>query len=350
MTTDQQRPAPDVRPEAPAWATPLRVLVVTNMYPNPQAPFLGIFVKQQVESLTAKGVEVDVLFVNGPGNKLHYFWGVRRFRSQLARRRYHLIHAHYVYSGIIARLQLHTPVVVTFHSGEVLQGRLEPWLSRRLVGRVDAVVAVSGEVQAAIGEACRYVIPCGVDTDRFSPVPKEECRAALGLPQHEKLVLFAAAPRPEKRRDLAEAAVAIAQQRDSAVRFLPVSNEPPERMPLYMNAADVLLLTSDKEGSPQVVKEALACNLPVVSVPIGDVPDLTSGISGCRICNRDPADIAENLTSVLETGRCDGRPRIESHYSLPVIADSVLGVYRDVLYARGIMIGTGEQALWSRES
>ena len=326
-------------------AEPFRILVVTNMYPNPANPFLGIFVQQQVESLRATGVEVDVLFVNGPGNKLNYAWGVPRFWARLLRHRYHVIHAHYVYSGLIGRLQLNTPLVVTIHSGEVLQGRLEPWLTRRLVRWVDAVIAVSPEVQAAIGPACQHVIPCGVDTTLFQPRPKDRCRAELGLPNDQRVVLFAAAPRPEKRRDLAEAAIGLLQERLPDVRLLVVSGETPDRVPLYMSAADVLLLTSDKEGSPQVVKEAMACNLPIVSVPVGDVPEVIAGVAGCYLCDRDPADIADKLLAALNEPRpTGGRARVEQTLSLPAIAERILGVYQDVLGARGIFIGAAPGA------
>jgi hypothetical protein len=108
---------------------PGRVLVVTNMYPVPDRPVLGIFVKEQVESLRAQGLEVDVLFVDGPGNKLNYLGGILRFRRQVARRRYDLVHAHYVFSGVIALAQWGLPVVTTFHSGEVL-GLFQRTLSR----------------------------------------------------------------------------------------------------------------------------------------------------------------------------------------------------------------------------
>ena len=331
--------------EAARLAEPLRILVATNMYPNPASPFLGIFVQQQVESLRAKGADVDVLFFNGPANKLNYLWGVPRFWAQLLRQKYHVIHAHYVYSGMIGRLQPRIPLVVTIHSGEVLQGRLEPWLTRRLVPRTDAVIAVSPEVQAAIGRSCRHVIPCGVDTTLFHPRPKDLCRAELGLPKDQRIVLFAAAPRPEKRLDLAEAAMRLLQDRLPDARLLVVSGETPDRVPLYMGAADVLLLTSDKEGSPQVVKEAMACNLPIVSVPVGDVREVLADVAGCYLSDRDPADIADKLMAVLKDPRpADGRARVEDSLSLPAIAERVLGVYRDVLGARGVFISAAPGA------
>ena len=102
-----------------------KVLVVTNMYPHATKPSMGVFVKEQVDSLRALGLEVDVLFVNGPASRANYLRGVLSFWHRLMRYRYDLIHAHYIYSGLIARMQARCPVVITFHSGEFYAGRLE---------------------------------------------------------------------------------------------------------------------------------------------------------------------------------------------------------------------------------
>ena len=160
---------------------PGRVLVVTNMYPAPDRPALGIFVQEQVESLRAQGLEVDILFVDGPGNKLNYLWGIFRFRRQIAQRRYDLVHAHYVFSGIIALTQRGLPVVTTFHSGEVLEGSFQRTLSRLVSARADLNIAVSEEVMGKLRGRC-CVIPCGVDLERFRPMDVSEARSQLNLP------------------------------------------------------------------------------------------------------------------------------------------------------------------------
>jgi teichuronic acid biosynthesis glycosyltransferase TuaC len=312
---------------------PGRVLVVTNMYPVPDRPALGIFVQEQVESLRAQGLEVDVLFVDGPANKLNYLGGIFRFRRQIARHRYDLVHAHYVFSGIIALAQRGLPVVTTFHSGEVLEGSFQRTLSRLVSARSDLSIAVSAEVMGKLRGRC-CVIPCGVDLERFRPMDVSEARSQLNLPADAKLVLFAAAMRPEKRFDLVQEAFALVERQLPEAQLVVVSNQPPELVPIHMNACDVLVLASRKEGSPQVVKEAMACNLPVVSTATGDVREVIGGVEGCHICTAEPQDIADKLVAALAFGRrTDGRKRVED-LSMERVAERIVEVYGHVLAGR----------------
>ncbi|MBC7260456.1 MAG: glycosyltransferase, partial [Chloroflexi bacterium] len=236
-----------------------RVLVVTNMYPDEQNPDFGTFVHEQVVGLRSRGLEVNVLVVGGKRRKLSYVEGLRRFRRQLRACHYDLIHAHYVFSGIIARLQRKCPLVVSFHGAAEIVG----WvglLCKMLAPLADAVTVTSEQHKAQLGRKDAYVIPCGVDLELFVPMPKEMARQQLGLPQDKKLVLFAGILRPEKRLDVIQAAVEELRRHDDRVDLIIATGQPHERMPLYMNACDVLALASDYEGSPVVIKEAMACN------------------------------------------------------------------------------------------
>ena len=315
---------------APAPGDSLRVLVLTNMYPRPDNPSLGIFVKQQVESLRARGVEVDVLFVDGPRSKANYLRGVFDVARQIRQRRYDLIHAHYVFSGFLARTQLRYPIVLTHHGPEVIMGWQKP-LCKMITPWVDRVIAVSEQVKTVLGNPRIQVIPCGIDTDLFVPGDSRAARRALDLPIDRQLVLWAASKRPEKRLDRAQQAMTVLRSHLPDAELVIASSLPPERIPTYMNACDVLLLTSDAEGSPQVVKEAMACNLPVVSTDVGDVARVIGGTDGCFITGNDPADIAARLEAALRRGqRTDGRKTVE-HLSLSSVADRVIQVYRDTV-------------------
>jgi glycosyltransferase involved in cell wall biosynthesis len=308
----------------------MNVLVVSNMYPHPGNPVLGIFVKQQVESLRAKGVDVDVLFVNGPKSKLNYALVVVRFARQLRTRRYDLIHAHYHFSAYIARTQFRLPIVLTHHGAEVVSS-WERSLCRLISPLVDRVIAVSPEVKAILGDPRIRVIPCGIDLDLFAPSNQTEARLALGLPLNRRLVLWAASRRPVKRLDRAQAAVRQLQQHLPDADLVVASGLPIDRVPAYMNACDALLLTSDAEGSPQVVKEAMACNLPIVSVDVGDVAAVIGKTDGCYIARKDPADLALKLELALSRdSRTSGRVAIQ-HLGLPAIADQVIQVYDETL-------------------
>ncbi len=309
----------------------MKVLVVTNMYPIPDMPAFGTFVREQVESLRQNGIEADVFFVNGRKNKLNYLWGIFRFWAWLPKRRYDLIHAHYVFSGIIARLQFLYPVILTHHGPEVFM-TWERFPCRYITPLMDRVIVVSSEMKEKLGCKKAVVIPCGIDFELFKPMDKDEARRHLCLPTDRKLILWAGEPfRPEKRFELVKAALGLAQMQDPSVELVPVSGQPLNRVPLYMNACDALLLLSDAEGSPMVIKEAMACNLPIVSVPVGDVPQVIKGIDGCYLCSQDPKDAAQKLLLVLNPPRrSKGRERI-ANLELGHISRQIVALYEEVL-------------------
>jgi teichuronic acid biosynthesis glycosyltransferase TuaC len=319
----------------------VRILVVTNMYPVAEEPALGIFVQEQVESLRAKGVDggvdggvdVDVFFINGPHSRLNYVTGFFRYLPVPLRQRYDLIHAHYPLTGAIARFEVGAPLVVTYHGIEVVYG-WQGTLCRALAPLVDRVIVTSARVRTDLGMSRASVIPCGVNMDLFQPESRAEARAALGLPQDKKLVLFCAAMRPEKRFHLVQAAMSRLSAADPQVRLVIATGQPHQVVPHYMNACDALVLTSEYEGSPMVIKEAMACNLPIVSVDVGDVAEIISGTGGCLICQPTPEDVASKLAQVLQRGeRTQGRANI-AHLSLENIADRLIGEYEDVLRRR----------------
>ncbi len=312
----------------------MRVLVVTNMYPTTERPAFGVFVREQVESLRRKGVQVDVLFIDGQASTWNYLRGFGQVRRQLRAAPYDIVHAHYVFSGIMARAQLRRPLVVTFHGAGEMFGWVG-WLCRMLAPLADAFTVTSAQHEAALGARGAHVIPCGIDTALFRPLPMAEARRRLGLPPDKKLVLFAADLRPEKRIDVARAAVEILRRDVPDVELLVVTGRPHEEVPLFMNACDALVLTSDAEGSPQVVKEAMACNLPIVSVDVGDVAEVIGGTEGCFLCQRTPEDVADKLRQALDwVQRTSGREAVLD-LSLDRIADRIIAIYREVLARRG---------------
>jgi len=308
----------------------MRVLILTNMYPLPDDQTFGSFVAEQERALRAIGMDVDVLFVNGRANRLNYFRGIPRYWKQIRKGNYDVVHAHYVYSGWIARMQRRLPVVVSFHGAGEMVGH-EGWLCRRLAPLVDASILTSKEHKAQFGYEPGRVISCGVDTKVFKPMPKAEARAQLGWNADSKIMMFVGAPRPEKRLDIIQAAYDILKSRRDDVEFKHVNGVPQRNLPVYMNAADVLVLASDREGAPGVIKEAMACNLPIVSVDVGDVIEVIGDTEGCFICERDPQDLAAKVDMVFRAGkRTNGRDRI-SHLDSERIAERVVEVYKEVI-------------------
>ena len=312
----------------------MKVLVVTNMYPSQDRPAYGTFVWEQVEALRKEGVEIDILFVDGSKNKLNYIWGIFRLWGRLLTHRYDLIHAHYVFSGIIARAQFLYPVVLTHHGLEAFM----TWQripSRLILPFVDRVILVSEEQKKKLGSKKADVIPCGINFDLFQPIPKDKAREELNLLGDKRLVLWAGYhTRPEKRFDIVQAAVALAREKDPSIELVYVSGKPHEFVPVYFNACDVILLVSDGEGSPMVIKEAMACNLPIVSVPVGDVPVVIKGTDGCYLCTQEPSDVAEKLLlAVNYPGRTNGREKIK-HLEQSVIAQKIMTLYHEVLHGK----------------
>ena len=324
----------------------MHILIVTLQLPTPIQPNVMAPVSRQIESLRAIGAEVDVLEIKGVP-KLKYLQALPSLRA-LARS-VDLIHAHYGYCGWLARLQSSKPVVVSFMGDDLLgtpdaEGRLEPLsklvvqVDRWLARTVDAVIVKSAEMAKVVAPVEAYVVPNGVDLQLFRPMDPYEARALLGWPEGKRYILFPGNPDiPRKGFPLAQAVVTRAsKQMSEPLTLVPLKRVAPDQVPLYMNACDAMVMTSFIEGSPNVVKEAVACNLPVVSVPVGDVPELLDGVEGYTICPRDAEALTEALVSTLAGGqRVDGRAALKRKgLDLESVARRLMKIYADVLTPR----------------
>lgn len=310
-----------------------RVLVVTNMFPTKADPAFGTFVGEQVASVRQLGLDVDVLFINPREGKGNYVWGPARLRRQLSMGAYDLIHAHYVFCGLIAATQRRLPIVLTHHGIEVLTGWTAP-LSR-LASRLAQLTIVTSSEMAAGMPGNVVVLPCGIDLDLFTPIAADAARKALGLPEERELVLFAGELRAEKRVEIAQTAIARLKGEGRKVDLVIAAGQPHERIPLYMSACDALVLVSDYEGSPMVIKEAMACGLPIVATNVGDIAEVMGDTVGCFLCRPDVDDVVEKLGAALAFGRrTDGRRRV-MHLSQPRIAEQLVEHYREIVGRHG---------------
>jgi glycosyltransferase involved in cell wall biosynthesis len=310
----------------------VRVLVVTNFVPDAATPQRGRWVRDQVEEVRRQGIDVEVF--DFPPGRGEYLPATRRLRRLLRRERFDLIHAHYGLPGWCARLAGARPLVVSFHGTDVRHA-LVGALSRRLAWRVDLVAAVSrtlfGHEDGRPGlppVPGSAILPCGPDLGRFRPLARDEARRRLGLDPDRPCLFFPANPsRPEKRHDrAAELAEACGAE------LLTGGSIDPEEMPLWINAANAVLITSDYEGFGLACLEALACDVPVLSTPVGIAPYALSGVRD-TLCAPFDLDLwATAARPLLESPdpRVEGVARAAS-LSAARMAERTIVAYRDVL-------------------
>jgi len=324
----------------------MRVLTITPQLPSATRAGSMAPAARQIESLQALGTQMNVLEIIGLP-MLKYLQALPSEWSQLAA--VDVIHAHFGYCGWLARSQWRKPVVVSFMGDDLLgtpdaTGRLKPfsqWMvaaNRRLARMVDAVIVKSAEMAEVVAPVKAYVIPNGVDLQTFQPMDKTKTRMTLGWDPNKRYILFPGNPaNPRKGFTLAQAATQrAAAQLGETLELVSLWQVAPDQVPLYMNGCDVMLMASLIEGSPNVVKEAMACNLPVVSVPVGDVAEILRDVPGYVICPRDAEPLADALVNMLITmPRAKGRLALEAKgLDVKTVAQKIMRIYDTVLSCR----------------
>lgn len=299
------------------------------MLPDPGHPERGSFVRDQVAALRElAGLEVE-LHEFPPGMRALVEAGPI-LRRRYARSRLDVVHAHF---GLTAWPALAVPCrarALTVHGTDVVHPRTR-LATRAVIHRMDLVAAVSHPLLQELPAGVRgraLVLSCGVDVERFHPIPRREARAALGFDPTGPLLLFAADPaRPEKRHDRA---LALAHAAD--VELMTLGGVAPERVPLWVNAANAVLVPSEREGFGLAALEALACEVPVLATPVGIHPEALDGVEGtlCEAFHLDrwSAALAPHLRD--PDPRVEGRP-VAMRFSARAMAETVSGAWRQAL-------------------
>ncbi|HEU4658748.1 MAG TPA: glycosyltransferase [Capillimicrobium sp.] len=300
----------------------MRALVVSNMRPDAAHPARGVFVRDQVAALRRiDGLDVDL--VEGlPGGK-----GYLRLAAELrGRRGYDVVHAHFGLTGYPALAVRGAKRAITLHGTDVRHPR-SGRLTRAILPRYDLVAAASESLAAEIGRPGVRVLPCGVNLERFRPLPRAEARERLGLrPRQPLLVLPADPERPVKRADRAREL-----SHETGVRLATLGSTPPDEVPLWLNAATAVLVPSDAEGFGLAAIEALACDVPVLATPVGIHREALDGIEGCLCADYDRQAWAAHLRELLDEAdpRVAGRDRA-ARWSADAMAQRVAAAWREI--------------------
>ena len=327
--------------EVAARAWHLRVLHVSNMWPAPEMPHFGVFVEAQINSLRRRGITCEVVHA-----RRDYLGLRRRTRDALRGGGFDLVHAHFGYTAAIVAdvcARGRTPLLVSYCGGDVngeegrVSRRMRSWIgsvASRLAGFAAAAIIVkTAAMIERLPRELRHrseIIPNGVDLDSFVPMDRDRARRSLGWDDQAVVLFGGRRLDPTKNYQLAEAAVKELAGRGIKAKLIPLEGVPHDQVPVWLGAADVVLLTSLREGSPNIVKEAMACDSPIVGVPVGDVAWLLSGVANSRLCSYDPKSVADGIAEVLAAKAEGGRDRIRA---LGLDSDSV-AVKLEVLYRK----------------
>jgi glycosyltransferase involved in cell wall biosynthesis len=331
----------------------MKILAITNMYPTPANPWLGNFVEQQVKGLCEIGLEVEVLSLDRAAQGAGIYVRVRRDIHERLRKGTHDL-VHVMYGGIMADLATrgvgNVPVAITIHGSDLMGEKLSDPVrrfsahigvlaTRRAARRADGVIAVSNRLRDALPDNVARskvrVIPCGIDLDRFKPEDSAACREKLGWSHDLNHILFATNGNAVKRPELARQAVAQLLHRGVRAELHEMRGIPYSQVTTWINASHAIVLTSLHEGSPTIVKECLACNVPVVSVDVGDVQERTKGIEGCFIVAANADDLATGLQEACAArSRVDGRSHMQE-LSLTRIAGRIREFYHEIISVHG---------------
>lgn len=288
----------------------------------------------QAESIKSEGVDVDFFSIKEKGIK-GYIKSIFKLRKFVKKRSYDIYHAHYGLSAIVATFAGLKPLVVSLMGSDVKEGGWQLKLIKLMKKYYwKATIAKSNELANIVGSNKVSIIPNGVNIELFHPIDQNKAKKALNLPDNKKHMFFAANPtRPEKNFQLAKNAFTKLGREDWDL--IVMENIPHEKVPLYMNASDIVLLSSLWEGSPNVIKEALACNKVIVATKVGDIEWLFKNVNGVFLSELDLSSYTNQLQNACDylnnSGTSSGRERIiELGLAHNIVAQKIISIYKDI--------------------
>lgn len=320
----------------------MKVLYITNMYPTDSHPWYGIFVKEQIEALTHyhADIEADTVFIDGNEGKMNYLRSIPGIVSKIKHGDYDLVHIHYGLSGLfllLPFLRTDVPVIMTLHGGDIQaeQGKsVQVALTKKILRHCTAAITLNDRMTAITRPHCSrvYQIPCSVNTELFAPDGKRH-----PLSRKERLTILFPSDRSRvvKNYPLFCETVELLRQKGLESDTIELSNMSRERLADTMRKADLLLMTSISEGSPQTVKEAMACNLPVVTTKVGDVAHLLEGVRDSGWTEEHNSRALADMVLKVLNGGVGGKEARQRLFELRLddrqTADSIYEVYKLLL-------------------
>lgn len=318
----------------------MKILLVTGKLPTGTMPGTLAPVRRQIESLKPLVSQIHILEIEGP-SFLKYIKAIGKIRKYS--RDFDLVHAHYGLCGFSSVLGSLRPVILSLMGSDILASAQSPGLlsrvrqfiehklSRFAARRAIVVIVKSKEMASEIMPIPTVLLPNGVDMELFCDNPRAEARELLGWDKSDIYVLFGGNPEDvNKNYQLATAAVKHAEHLlECSIKIIPLASISPARVPVLLNGCDCMILASLKEGSPNVVKEALACNTPVVSVRVGDVCSILDSTLGCYTCKHDAIDMGEKIDKVLRKKvKIDGRKALTAKgLNSEIVASQLFEIY-----------------------
>lgn len=289
-----------------------------------------IFVMEQIKAISQEyNVQFEIFYIRGK-NILGYLKNLLPLIKKLIGGNFDLVHAHYGFSGLLASLQLIVPVVVTFHGTDLNEKSFRKFsLLARKLAHTNIFVSKQLATGLLLGKR-DFVVPCGVDQDIFSPMDKTIAMQSLGLDLKRKYILFPSSfDNKVKNYPLAQLVV---KSLDIETELIELKNKSRQEVNLLLNAVDLLLLTSFSEGSPQLIKEAMSCNCPIVSTDVGDIREVISDTINCKVSNFDLNEMVNACMDILNNSeRSNGRDKI-SHLDNRIIAKKIMAIYAEVVH------------------
>lgn len=309
----------------------------------------NIFIHRQIKSLTKILPDIEQLYGGKGSNPRDMFLLYKEVRRQVSKSHPDVIHCHYAtITGAVTLLAAKgTPTIISFGGDEVygtyknnnstlsVRTILARIFSKYCARHASISIVKNGQMADILKKwGCKRVVdvPNGVNLDLFRPMDMHYCREILGLLPDTLYVNFAIRGKDYvKRRDLAEEAISICNKYgNNHYQLLLLENISPDQIPFYLNAGNVLLICSNHEGSPNIVKEALACNRPVVTTDIGDIRQRFNLVNGIFFVHQDPMAIAKSIDQAAQLKQSDGRKFIIGSFSEEKIAQIIVQLYKDL--------------------